>query len=95
MDKMAKEKLLIKRHGHSETFDERKIYASIYAACLATRIVEEKAETIADKVCKNLIKWLGKKKDITSKEVFDETSNLLEKYDSRAAFMYKTHRDII
>jgi len=41
---------IVKRRGHKEEYDERKVYASAYAACLNVHLGEIEAEEIATKV---------------------------------------------
>ena len=91
---MKNKKCVVKRQGHEEKFDERKIYASCYAACLSTRMKEEKAEKICGKVAKQIKTLIKGKLCISSDEIFKKTSVLLNKYDKDAAFMYRTYRDV-
>ena len=92
LDKM--EKLIIKRRGHLEKFDERKVYASAYASCLSASVNVIEAEGISEKVTFRVKKWLRTKKRISSDEIFKQIVNALKKLNNDAAFMYETHRDI-
>ena len=85
---------IVKREGHKEKFDERKIYASCYSACLSSHIKHNEAEKICEKVCSDIKKWVKTKKEITSNQIFKETGKIIGRYNRDAAFMYKTHRDI-
>ena len=85
---------IVKRKGHAEEFDERKVYTSCYAACLMTQLKEEKSKKIADKVCKEIKTWVKKKKRVNSDEIFKKVIAAIRKYNKDAAFMYETHRDI-
>ena len=85
---------IVKRKGHAEEFDERKVYASCYAACLNAQIEHKKAEKICDKVSRELKAWARKKKYADSKEIFKKVTAAMKRYDKNAAFMYETHRDI-
>ena len=85
---------IVKRRGHQEEFDERKVYASCYAACLNTQIEHTKAEKICGKVSKEVKTWARKKKIVDSSDIFRKTIDALKKHDKDAAFMYETHRDI-
>ena len=86
--------LVVKRRGHREKFDEKKVYASCYFACRAIEMSEIASEKIANKVIKEMKKKLKGKKEIDSQEIFEIVGNELEKIDEDAAFMYKTHKDI-
>ena len=85
---------IVKRRGHEEEFDEKKVYASCYAACLSAHVEHMKAEKISEKVCKEVKKWVLKKKQVDSTEIFEEIANVMRKHNENAAFMYATHRDI-
>lgn len=85
---------IVKRRGHTEEFDERKVYASCYAACLNTQILHEEAEKICEKVAKEVKAWARKKKAVSSDEIFRKTISAIKKHHEDVAFMYETHRDI-
>ncbi len=85
---------IVKRKGHKQEFDERKLYASIFAACLSAHVEKEKAETIANLVSREIKKWMERKKEVTSNGIFNQTGEELSHLNKDAAFMYKTHRDI-
>ena len=87
-------KHIVKRKGHKEYFDERKIYASCYAACLSAHMRHQHAEKVCEKVVRDMKKWISTKKEVTSAHIFLETAKLIKKHDKNAAFMYATHRDI-
>jgi len=85
---------IVKRRGHIEEFDERKVYASCYAACLNTQIKHEEAEKICAKVSKEVKAWARKRKYADSSEIFKKVIAALKNHDENAAFMFETHRDI-
>ena len=87
-------KHIVKRKGHEEHFDERKVYASCYAACLGTRIKHNEAEKICEKVCKDMNMWVAKKAEINSTQIFQQMVKSIKKYNEQAAFLYETHRDL-
>jgi len=85
---------IVKRKGHQEEFDEKKIYASVYSACLVDGLKEKEAERLADKITKQLKKWIDKKKLVDSKDIFNQVTKLLNKENKEVAFLYETHRDV-
>lgn len=85
---------IVKRKGHLEEFDERKIYSSCYAAALSAGIPHRAAEKLCGDVCSDLKKWLDDKYLVTSDQIFRKTTALMKKHDKKASFMYETHRDI-
>ena len=85
---------IVKRKGHTEEFDERKVYSSCYASCLAANIKHEEAEKVCDAVSKEVRMWAHKKVMITSDEIFKKTVQAIRKHSEKAAYLYETHRDI-
>lgn len=84
----------VKRRGHFEAFDERKVYASVYAACASAHITHPEGEKIAAKVCKELKGFMKGKSRIDVNQIFKKVIQILKKIDANAAFMYETHRDL-
>ena len=85
---------IVKRKGHTELYDERKVYGSCFFACRNAHLSEKEAEEICGKVSVSAAKWLGKKKIVSSSEIFIFLIDELKKYNEDAAFLYETHRDI-
>ena len=87
-------KHLVKRAGHEEKFDEKKVYASVFAACLAVRAQTTDAELIAKEVSKDIKKWVDNKGEVTSRQIAHEVVKSLKLYNSDAAYLFEHHRDI-
>lgn len=85
---------IVKRKGHKEPYDNHKVYASCYAACLNSHIPKERAESICDNVMAELDSWVTGKGEVFSQQIFEEVARIMEKHDKNASFMYKSHRDI-
>jgi len=85
---------IVKRKGHAEEFDDRKVYASCYAACLSSHIEHIEAEKICEKVSKEIKTWARKRKTVDSSDIFKRVIAAMKKHNKDAAFMYETHRDI-
>lgn len=85
---------IVKRKGHTEEFDERKLYASVYAALMSLRMTEEEAETISHMVTDDVKKVIAKKKELTAHSLHTEAVKCLKKYHPDAAYLYDTHRDL-
>jgi len=92
--KDKKEIMIVKRKGHTEPYDERKVYASCFFACRNSHMEEKNAEQICEKVTKYITKWAKKKKLVSSDAIFRLLAEELRKHNDDAAFMYETHRDI-
>ncbi|MBU0527858.1 MAG: ATP cone domain-containing protein [Candidatus Micrarchaeota archaeon] len=87
--------IVVKRRGKNETYDDRKIYGSIYAACKDCDLGEKESEKIAEKTCSEVKKFLQGKKEVNSTEIFGFVLQKLAKEHEAVAFMYQTHRDIV
>ena len=86
---------IVKRKGHKEKFDERKIYASCYEASLGCcNYDKKKVEKICEKVTKSIKLWIKNKNIVNSNQIFKQVIKELKKLSKEAAFMYETHRDI-
>jgi len=85
---------IVKRRGHTELYDERKVYGSCYFACRNAHMDQKGSEDIANKVCTKVTKAISKKKFVSSDDIFKLLTEELRKYDDDAAFLYETHRDI-
>lgn len=85
---------IVKRRGHKQKFDERKLYASIFAACRSTHCKEEESESTANLVTIEVKRWVDEKEEVTSDAIFEKAAEELGHLNKDAAFMYKTHRDI-
>jgi transcriptional regulator NrdR family protein len=85
---------IVKRRGHTEIYDEKKVFGSAYFACRSTHIDELRSEEISGKVCDAVTKQVSKLKTISSHHIFNLIVKELKKYDEDASFMYETHRDI-
>lgn len=85
---------IVKRKGHKQPYDQKKAYASVYAACLSSHVQQEEAETIAQKMTDYLNEWIKEKEEVNSREIFEEVEKELKHLNKEAAFMYKTHRDV-
>lgn len=85
---------IVKRRGHLEEFDPKKIYGSSYFACRNAHLSEIQSEKIAESVSMAVEKWIGNKKSVSSNQIFEKVTNILEQLEPDAAFLYKTHRDL-
>ena len=85
---------IVKRKGHTELYDERKIYGSCYFACRNAHLSEKESEEISSKVSKEITKWINKNKIVSSQDIFRILIQELKKHNGDAAFLYETHRDI-
>lgn len=87
-------RLVVKRRGHTEKFDERKIYASIYEACHVDGMKTEKAEKIASVVTNAIKKKVEKLDTVSSHALHGEVVKELKKHHADVAFMYEHHKNI-
>ncbi len=87
-------KHIVKRKGHTEDFDERKLYGSVFSSLMTLRMADEEAEAISHMVTDDVKKAIADKKEVTSQTIHTETAKSLKKYHPDASYMYDTHRDL-
>jgi transcriptional regulator NrdR family protein len=87
-------KIIIKRKGHNESFDEKKLYGSVYAATLNCHHTEERAEEVAQHVLSNVKIWLNDHTSTTSHILKLRIIRELKHIDRDIAMMYEVHMDI-
>ena len=83
--------IIIKRKGHKEKFDERKVYASVYAVCISMHYTELKCERIADEITKEVKKTIANKKIVKSEQIRKIVDLELRKKGKELAFYYEHH----
>jgi transcriptional regulator NrdR family protein len=86
-------KHIVKRKGHTEPYDSRKLYASIYASCLSVKATEGEAELVASQVVTDFEDWLGKKHEVTAADIRRIAGKHLTAYNDNAGFIYLKHRE--
>ena len=91
---MPKKTHIVKRKGHIERFDERKVYASTYDACRSCHMQRQECEKIAAAVTTDVKRWVRTKTIVKSDAISRVVANSLRKKHKHAAFMYETHRDV-
>lgn len=82
---------VVKRRGHKEKFDEKKVYGSVYAACASAYYGELQCEKVADVITKKVRKFLKNKKEVKSAEIRRKIESELKKKDRELAFFYSQH----
>lgn len=85
---------IVKRAGHTEPYDERKLYASVYASCLALRETQATSEMIAEKVVSEINEWLDKKHEVTSHDIRTHAAQHMKAYHPDAAWLFLHHRNV-
>lgn len=85
---------IVKRKGHLEKFDERKVYLSCIYACRSSHMGEKETEKVCRSVMKSVKTWIRGKKRVTSQQIFAVIRGGLRKHSEDAAFMYETHKDL-
>jgi transcriptional regulator NrdR family protein len=86
---------IVKRKGHKEQFDERKIFISCFAACRSCQLEDADTERICKAVLRHVKSWIRNKRLVNSTEIADQIRKVLRKYNKEVAFMYETHKDIV
>ena len=91
---MASKHLIVKRHGHFEEYDERKVYGSVYSAALNAHLGEQKAEEMAEEISAHVSKQVKKAEEVDSEEIRDLIIEELGGEENDVAYLYKHHLDI-
>ncbi|PSO42800.1 hypothetical protein BRC19_03895 [Candidatus Saccharibacteria bacterium QS_5_54_17] len=87
-------KHIVKRGKHTQEYDERKLYASIFAAAVAVRVPQQEAELVAKQVCQDVSNWLADKHEVTAGDIHRQAAKHLRAYNPDAGYIYDTHREI-
>lgn len=85
-------KHIVKRNQEIETFDNRKVYASIYASCLAVHEPTAAAELIAGKVTNDIEHWIAAKNEVTANDIRRNAGKYLSEINPHAGYLYLHHR---
>jgi len=80
--------------NYTEPYDERKLYASVYSACLCVRTPAGEAELTAEYICRTVESWVASKAEITSRDIRRKAAQALQVFNPDAAYMYERHRII-
>ena len=88
-EKPSRKQCVVKRKGHTEDFDEKKVYGSVYAACASAHYDEMQCEKTAGEATKEVKKLLKNKKEILSTEIRKKIKSELKKKDEELAFFYE------
>lgn len=87
--------VIVKRRGRKEKFDEKKVYASIYSACMDCDLSAKEAERISEAITHEVKKFIKGRKQVNSTEIFGFVVQSLAKEHEAVAFMYETHREVV
>ena len=83
--------VVVKRKGHTEKFDERKVYGSVYAACSSAHYGENLCEKNAEEITSKIRKFVRNKKRIESTQIRNKIAELLKRKNEELAFFYEQH----
>ena len=84
----------VQRKGFKEAYDDRKVYASVYSACIFCKYTRPASEKIADNVAKAVTVWIKNKKIVNSDHIFKQVVKILENHDKKVAAVYETFADV-
>ena len=87
-------KQLVKRRGHTESFEEKKLYGSILSACMSLRMKDEEAELLSETVSQEVIQAVKDIETVDAKVLHKHVVDSLHRYNPDAAFLYDTHKDL-
>ena len=87
-----KQVAIVKRHGHTENYDEKKVYASCFAAALNCHYSEQEAERIALETLGKVNVWVVARELVSAEEIRQHIISSLP--DEDVALMYRHHLDL-
>ena len=82
---------IIKRKGHKERFDEKKVYGSVYAACASADYTERGCERISKKLTDIIKTFIERKKEVKSTDIRKRIEYELRRINKELAFYYEQH----
>jgi transcriptional regulator NrdR family protein len=91
---LANQNHIVKRAGHSEPYDQRKLYASVYSALLSVREPAASAELVAERICQDVEVWLTNKAEVTSSDISRNAYNYFKVLNPDAAWIYLHQRNV-
>lgn len=83
--------IIVKRKGHKEKFDEKKVYGSVYAACASAHYSKLDCEKISQEMTNKIKAYIKNKKNVQSIEIHKKIETELKKKDKELAFFYEQH----
>lgn len=88
---------IVKRGGRrpTESFEHKKLHASILAACLSAGTPQGQAQAITDTITKSVLKWLETRPEVTSHDLRRTAVKHLNTHHPDAAYLYEHHRIIL
>lgn len=94
---MAETLKIVNNDGEKEDFDERKLYASIFAPARQSGYGIDEAEELADTVCEGVVNTLKGREDnvFTAEEIRNAVEDALEAEDEKVAFMYAKFEEML
>lgn len=83
---------IIKRKGYDESYDERKVYGSIYAAMLAAHQPSQTAELVASAIALRVSREVVTNSHTSSDVIKQFVAKVLLDYSVSAQFLYVHHK---
>ena len=92
---MGLNKLIVKRRGHIEEFDIRKLERSVYCACVNIHMSKKQANQVVAEVVQKLRFFFRNTADVSTLDIKDKVIHFLEEMQhSDVAVMYKHHMNV-
>jgi len=85
-------KHVVKRNRTIEAFDIRKLYASMYAACLSAHESTATAELVAEEISTDITRWIANKSEVTANDIRKQAGLFLTEINPHAGYLYLHHR---
>ncbi len=82
---------VVKRRGHEEPFDEKKVYGSVYAACASADRDEKTCEQVAEEVTERVAEEVAESDRISAEDIRETVTAELAGRDDELKFYYEKH----
>ena len=83
------------RHRHGEPFDRDKLHKSLVAACLSSGAPTGHADSMANRVTEDVIRWLESRPEVTTNDLRRIAAKHLRTYHPDASYLYEHHRSTL
>lgn len=92
---MSELKVVTCDHG-KETFEDEKLYCSVFYPAREAELSEEEADKLADKVLYEAKAWIHDHEDdvVTTSALREKVTSILDRLESNVCIMYETHLDL-
>lgn len=83
-----------KYSGNIETFNSKKLNASLVKLLRSNHYSHSKSKEIADEVTKKTVAWISQKTEVTHRDIRAQAAKHLKVFDKNTADLYNNHKNL-